>query len=439
MSAPSRIPPQDIDAEEVVLCSCLLSPESLGLALELVAPEVFYRDAHVEIFRLMSDLFAAGEPVDLVTVTGRLNDNGRLEAVGGAAYIASLTSNISTKSRIRSYCRRLRDKFILRKLISHCTAVIDRAYSNQPAADVSDFAETGMFDVVAEHSSGARGIAEFVDESVKLIEQRCSQESGVIGISTGFRDLDGKIAGLQGGKLFILAARPAMGKTALAMNIVQNTALSGNVPSVVYSLEMSGQELAERMLSGCSVVDGQSLRLGRVTEGDWSKIHRAADQLRAAPVFIDDSSGLSVVDIRARTRRLKSRFGVGLVVVDYLQLLRGTGRGEREQQVSEMSRGLKSLARELDIPVLALCQLNRGVESRTDKRPIPSDLRESGGLEQDADAIMFIYRDEVYHPGRNNENLAELIIGKQRSGPVGKIDMVFQKNISTFKDAYHAG
>lgn len=435
-AAGKRVPPHDAEAERGVLGIAMLDAEALGLAMDMLSPEVFYLPAHAEIFRHMADMFVSSQVVDQVTVLGRLNDIGRLAAVGGAVYLAGLTNQIPSVSAVAQYCKRLHGLWIVRRLIAHCSEVIEQAYSGVPVDELMDLAEGGMFGLSGEKSAGARKLSELIDESIELLDKRSKADGGVLGVSTGFVDLDVKLAGLEGGNLYILAGRPSMGKTALAMNIVQHAAIQGNVPALVYSMEMSGQQLAERMLSGCANVSHQLMRTGRLCEVDWPKIISAAGKMKGAPVYIDEGSSLSIVDIRARTRRMKSRFGIDLVVIDYLQLMRGSkGKGDREQEVAEISRGLKALAKELNIPVLALCQINRAVESRTDKRPLMSDLRESGSIEQDADVVMFVYRDEYYHPGRNNENMAELIIAKQRSGPVGTVDLVFQKSISTFRSS----
>lgn len=434
-AAQRRVPPQDVQVEQAILGCCLLSEDAVGIAMESLTAEMFYKSGHAEIFRAMVDLFGVSEPVDLITVTGKLSDTGKLDGAGGAAYLAELVNMIPTVSMMLGYCRRLRDKYVLRNLIAHCSEVIERCYSGASAEDVVDHAESGLFDMLAEHTSGIRKIDVLVDETVELVEKRCAADGIVTGLPTGFVDLDRMLAGLHVGNLLLLAARPSMGKTALAMNIVKGVALDHGTPVLVFSMEMSGQELAERMLAGCSLVNGQAMRTGVVTDADWPRITEAAGRLKTAPIFIDSGSALSVVDVRARARRMRSRFGVGLIVIDYLQLMRGVTRGGREQEIAEISRGLKALAKELDIPVIALSQLNRSLESRTDKRPMMSDLRESGSLEQDADVIMFIYRDEFYNPGRDNQGLAELIVGKQRSGPVGKVDLVFRKNISTFFNA----
>lgn len=435
MTISSRIPPQDIEAEAAVLGSCLLSVEALSVAMESIDADTFYRSAHGDIFQVMADLFADAESVDMVTVMGRLRDVGKLERIGGPSYIASLTSQIPTVSAMPGYCRRLRDKWTLRKLISHCSDVIDRSYSGASSVEITDYAESGMFDLLSEHSASVKQIAGLIDESIALLQRRCTVEGGITGVTTGFVELDAKLAGMQGGDLLILAGRPSMGKTAFGMNLVRNAAMDQNVPVLVFSLEMSGQQLTERMLSGCALVNGQAMRTGSLSDRDWPKIMEAAAKLKSAPVFIDSGTGVSVIDIRARARRMKSRFGIGLVVVDYLQLMRGITKSGREQEIAEISRGLKSLAKELNIPVLALSQLSRALENRPDKRPVLSDLRESGSIEQDADVVMFIYRDEYYHKSMNNKDKAELIIGKQRSGPIGKVELVFQKHLSIFKSA----
>lgn len=428
-----RIPPNDVDIEQAVIGSCFLSEEALAQAVESLDAEFFYNPAHRLIFRYMLTMFSSSEPVDMLTVVSKLRDDGSLDEVGGAAYIAQLTNMVPMSSGILAYCKIIREKYVLRELISHCSLVIDRCFEGGSLEEITDYAESGMFDLVSEHSKGVQRISTLVDESIELLKQRCNSDGGVTGIPTGFRDLDKKTAGMQPGDLVILAARPSMGKTALAMNIAKNAAMDHKRPALVFSLEMSGQQLTERMLAGCAEVDGQGMRTGFLKDGDWPKITRAAGLLSNVEIFIDDESNLSVIDVRARARRVKSKYDISMILIDYLQLMRGSSKDGRTQEVAEISRGLKALAKELKVPVVALSQLNRSLESRTDKRPVLSDLRESGALEQDADVIMFLYRDEYYHPGRGNEGLAELIIGKQRCGPIGAVKLMFQKELSTFR------
>lgn len=430
-----QMPPHDLEAEQSILGCCFLSADAVAVAMENIVPDDFYKPAHAEIFRAMADLFINSGPIDIASVMGKLMDSGKMKSVGGPAYLTSLLDVVVSIKDVEWHCKRLADKARLRRMIIHCRQVIERCYSGESANEIADFAETGMFEIIADQGEKIKKIDVLIKETMQLLEKRNAADGDITGIETGFYDLDRRLAGLHGGDLLILAGRPSMGKTALAMNIIQNVAVDRNIPSLFFSLEMSGQQLAERVLSGVAVVNGQAMRNGSLVDDDWPKLTAAVGKLSQAPIYIDPAANLSIVDVRARVRRMKSRFGIGLVVIDYLQLMKGSVKGGREQEIAEISRGLKTLAGELDIPVLALCQLNRGVESRTDKRPMLSDLRESGSLEQDADVVMFIYRDEYYHPGRNNENLAELIIGKQRSGPIGTVNLIYQKEISTFRSA----
>ena len=428
----NKIPPQDLESEKTVIGCCLLSKESVDIAVELVSPGDFYHNALMEIFTAIRDLFNNSEPIDVGTVIGRLKDKNKYETVGGVGYLSDLLDVIISAKRVKWHCQRIAEKARLRRMISHCQEIIAQCYSGEKIKDVADFAETGLFDISADKVENIKKIDTYVRETFGLLEVR-SEGGEINGIETGLYDLDRKLSGLHGGEFLVLAGRPSMGKTALAMNIAQNVAMDSNVPVMVFSLEMPGQQLAERMLSGVASVNGQAMRTGSLVESDWPKLTNAAGELSQAPIYVDDSSNVSIVDIRARVRRMKSRFDIGLVVIDYLQLMKGSSKGNREQEIAEISRGLKVLAKEIDIPVIALSQLNRSVEQRNDKRPLLSDLRESGSIEQDTDVVMFIYRDEYYNPGMGNENMAELIVAKQRNGPVGKINLVFQKEFSTFR------
>lgn len=435
MMTKAMIPPQDIDVEKAVLGLCLLREEALVVAVDSLTPESFYNDGHAEIFRVILSLYSESQPVDVVTVVGKLGDSDKLDRVGGPAYLAELSGAVPVGSRVEAYCERLNDKMVLRRLITHSNNVVTRCYDNQPASEVSDFAESGLFDVAYDKSLESEHIGKLAEDALELMRERAEAGGDVIGVPTGFVDLDRKLAGMHGGDLIIIAGRPSMGKTAFAMNIVQNAALGSDVSALVFSMEMSGKQLAERVVAGVSGVGGQGIRTGVLSDKDWPKLEGAVATLAGAKIHIDSQSNLSIVDVRARTRRMYSKYNIGLVVIDYLQLMRGVTKGDRVQEVAEISRGLKALARDLDIPVVALCQLNRSLESRPDKRPMMSDLRESGSLEQDADVVMFVYRDEYYHPGRDNANKAELIIAKQRCGDVGMVPLVFHKSISTFRSA----
>lgn len=432
------MPPQNLEAEQAVLGTILLQDKSLVKVIEIIEPEDFYRDAHKTIFRAMLQLFDHREPHDLITVTSLLNDQNKLEAVGGPAYLASLTDIIPFSGSLVQHAKIIRQKSILRRLIQSSNEVAARCYQEQDDIDtLVDEAEQTIFEIASsKKSQGFQPMSKIVPRAFERIERLFERKEHVTGVATGFADLDHMTAGLQPSDLIILAARPSMGKTALAMNIVQNAAIVDRIPVAVFSLEMSMDQLALRMLSSIGRIDSQRIRTGRLKHRDWPHLMRATGILSDAPIYIDDSASLSVLEMRAKARRLKSEHNLGMVVVDYLQLMRGRGNIEnRAQEISEISRSLKAMAKELEVPVLALSQLNRSLESRPDKRPRLADLRESGAIEQDADVIIFIYRDEVYRTGEDNPNrgLAEIIVGKQRNGPIGTVKLTFLSEYTSFE------
>jgi len=435
------IPPQNIEAEQAVLGTILLQDKSLLKIIEFLDADDFYRDAHRHIYRAMVHLFEHREPHDLITVTSLLRDQNRLEQVGGPAYLAALTDIIPFSGTLAHHARIIRQKSILRRLIQTTSDVASRCYQEQDDIDsLVDEAEQTIFEIArSKKGSGFESMASIVPRAFQRIEKLFERKEHVTGLATGFTELDNMTAGLQPSDLVILAGRPSMGKTALAMNMVQNAAIIDKIPVAVFSLEMSMEQLALRMLCSLGRIDSQRIRTGRLKTRDWPFLTRATGMLSEAPIFIDDTPAMTVLEMRAKARRLKSEFDLGLVVVDYLQLMKGRSNIEnRAQEISEISRSLKAMAKELDVPVLALSQLNRSLESRTDKRPMLSDLRESGAIEQDADVIMFIYRDEVYNraktPENNNQGLAELIIGKQRNGPTGKVMLTFISQYTMFEN-----
>jgi len=432
------MPPQNLEAEQAVLGTVLLQDKSLVKIIEILEPDDFYRDAHKVIFRAMLQLFDQREPHDLITVSNLLNGQNKLEMVGGPAYLASLTDIIPFSGSLVHHAKIIRQKSILRKLIQTSTEVAARCYQEQDDIDtLVDEAEQTIFEIASsKKSQGFQPMAKIVPRAFERIEKLFERKEHVTGVATGFNDLDHMTAGLQPSDLIILAARPSMGKTALAMNIVQNAAIVDKIPVAVFSLEMSMDQLALRMLCSIGRIDSQRIRTGRLKPRDWPHLTRATGILSDAPIYIDDSAGISVLEMRAKARRLKSEHNLGLVVVDYLQLMRGRSNIEnRAQEISEISRSLKAMAKELEVPVLALSQLNRSLESRPDKRPKLADLRESGAIEQDADVIIFIYRDEVYKPAEDNPNrgLAEIIVGKQRNGPIGTVKLTFLSEYTSFE------
>ncbi|OIP50039.1 MAG: replicative DNA helicase [Deltaproteobacteria bacterium CG23_combo_of_CG06-09_8_20_14_all_60_8] len=439
LSASRRVPPQNLEAEQCVLGSILLQQGILVRAVEFLTPDDFYRDAHKAIYAAMLGLFDKGEPQDIITVTNHLKDSGHLEGAGGPAYLATLTNIVPVASNIAFYAKIVRAKSILRRLISTTTEIAGRCYEEQDDIDgLLDETEQTIFEISRAKSDQAfLPMSTIINDTFKMVEKLFERKELITGVSTGYPEFDRKTAGLQPSDLIIIAGRPSMGKTALAMNIAQNAAIERKVPVGVFSLEMSCEQLGMRMLCSVSRVDAQRLRTGSLQEHDWPKLTRAAGILHEAPLFIDDTPALSVLEMRAKARRLKTEHNIGLIVVDYLQLMRGRSSSERrEQEISEISRSLKAMAKELHIPVIALSQLNRSLESRTDKRPQLSDLRESGAIEQDADLICFIYRDEVYNKSEDNprRGTAEVIIGKQRNGPTGTIELTFLAQYTTFEN-----
>lgn len=438
-SITKKIPPQNLEAEQSILGSLLLNDSGFGIVLEIVKAEDFYTRGHQLIFEALIELFQKNEPQDLITVTSSLKDKNQLEEVGGAAYLATLTSIVPVTSNVASYAKIVRQKSILRNLIEVNSDIANRCYEEQGDIDqLVDEAEQAIFEI-----AGSKGGASFtsikhiVPNAFKKVEELFKRKELITGVPTGYNEIDKMTAGLQPSDLIILAARPSMGKTSFAMNIAQHAAIVENTGVAVFSLEMSKEQLVMRLLSSVGRIDSQRIRTGKLHEEDWPKLSRAVGMLTEAPIYIDDTPAISVLDMRAKVRRLAAQHDIGLIVVDYLQLMRGRSSTEnRTQEISEISRSLKALAKEHNVPVIALSQLNRGLESRTDKRPMMSDLRESGAIEQDADIITFIYRDEVYNKAEDNPNkgIAEIIIGKQRNGPTGTARLYFVKEFTMFEN-----
>jgi len=438
-SAVHRLPPQNIEAEQCILGSILLRPGAMDKIAHIISIEDFYKPSHQAIYKAIIELFEKAEPLDLITVSNRLKDAHRLDEIGGPTYLATLTDIVPVSANITFYAKIVRDKSILRKLIQTSSEIAGRCYEEQDDIELLlDSVEQTVFDISSAKSKQSYfTMSEIVGDAFKMVETLAERKELITGVPTGYDDFDKKTAGLQPSDLIIIAGRPSMGKTAFAMNIVQNAALLAKTPAAVFSLEMSKEQLAIRMLCSISRVDSSRIRTGHLHDHDWPKLVRSTGMLAKAPIFIDDTPAISVLEMRAKTRRLKAEHNIGMVVVDYLQLMRGRGRIEsREQEISEISRSLKAMAKELQVPVIALSQLNRSLESRTDKRPQLSDLRESGAIEQDADVICFIYRDEVYNKSPDNpkKGVAEIIIGKQRNGPTGTVNLAFLDYITTFEN-----
>ena len=420
-----------------MLGSILLRPGTIVKALEVLGAKDFYKEAHQIIFDGLISLFDRNEPQDLITIVNTLRDANKLDTIGGPAYLASLTDIVPVAANISYYARIVREKSVLRQLIATTTDIAARCYEEQDDIEkLLDEVEQTVFEISRDKSGqGFDPLKKVMTETFERVTMLAERKELITGVPTGYTELDKMTSGLQPADLIILAGRPSMGKTALAMNIVQNVALKHQVGVGVFSLEMSKSQLGLRLLCSVSRVDSQNLRTGFINDHDWPKLTRAAGELSGANIFIDDTASLAALEMRAKARRLKMEHNIGLVVVDYLQLMRGRAES-REQEISEISRSLKAMAKELDIPVIALSQLNRSLESRTNKRPQLSDLRESGAIEQDADVILFIYRDDVYNKAEDNprRGIAEVIIGKQRNGPTGTVEMTFLDRYTTFEN-----
>ncbi len=446
-----QIPPQAIEAEMAVLGAMMLDRDAIAKAIEILDESCFYLNQHAKIFSCILSIYDRNEAVDLITLTEELRKRGELESLGGAVYLENLLSSVATSANIEHHAKIVLEKATLRKLIDASTQIIHEAYNGQ--ADVSEIIDRAERKIFAISDSKLRqgfvAMQDIVKDSFETVEQLYQQKRYVTGLETGFKDLDTKTSGLQRGEFIVIAGRPSMGKTSFALNIAGHVALRHKIPVAIFSLEMTKEQLMLRMLCSEARVKAESVRRGYVSKQDWGRLTTAAGVLHDAPIFIDDSPDLNVLEMRAKTRRLKSEVDLGLVIVDYLQLIRGHGRAEnRQQEISHISRSLKALAKELNIPVVALSQLSRAVEQRErkEKRPILSDLRESGAIEQDADVVLFIYRPAVYkhtdelppdaidHEQLEEKRLAEIIIGKQRNGPTGKVELLFFQEYTRFED-----
>ncbi|AEH49735.1 replicative DNA helicase [Parageobacillus thermoglucosidasius] len=431
-----RIPPQSIEAEQAVLGAVFLDPSALTLASEILIPEDFYRASHQKIFHAMLRVADKGEPVDLVTVTAELADTQQLEEIGGVSYLSELADAVPTAANVEYYARIVEEKSILRRLIRAATSIVQDGYTREDEVDVVlDEAERKIMEISQrKHAGTFQNIKDVLVQTYDNIEMLHNRKGEVTGIPTGFTELDRMTAGFQRSDFIIVAARPSVGKTAFALNIAQNVATKTDENVAIFSLEMSAQQLVMRMLCAEGNINAQNLRTGRLTPEDWGKLTMAMGSLSNAGIYIDDTPSIRVSDIRAKCRRLKQERGLGMVVIDYLQLIQGSGRNRenRQQEVSEISRSLKALARELEVPVIALSQLSRSVEQRQDKRPMMSDIRESGSIEQDADIVAFLYRDDYYNKDSENKNIIEIIIAKQRNGPVGTVQLAFIKEYNKF-------
>ena len=440
-----RVPPQNIEAEQSVLGAMLIEKEAIPKVMEILRDTDFYREAHRVIFNAMLELYNKNEAVDMITVTEILKRDNKLEDVGGISYVTSLANTVPTAANVTYHASIIEEKSILRQLVSVSTQIASMGYeANDDVKNIIDSAESKILEISnRKKTADFTPINEIVLDSFKSIEALMGNKNGLTGLPTGFEDLDNLTSGLHGSDFIILAARPSMGKTAFALNVVQNVAIRaakkvGGAPKTVafFSLEMSKEQLVQRMLCAEANIDSQRLRIGELRDEDWAMLINTADTLSSANIYIDDTAGITAMDMRSRARRLKAEHGLDLIVVDYLQLMQGSGKknnsGDRQQEVSEISRSLKALARELDVPVIALSQLSRSVEARQVKRPMLSDLRESGSLEQDADIVAFLYREDYYNPETENKNITELIIAKHRNGPVDTVNLFFHKQYTKF-------
>ncbi|PYI52406.1 replicative DNA helicase [Paenibacillus flagellatus] len=432
----NRIPPQNLEAEQAVLGAILLDSDALITVMERIGSDDFYRTSHQQIFGAMLELAQQNEPIDLITLTARLQDNQQLEGIGGVGYLSQLANAVPTAANVDYYAQIVEEKSMLRRLIRTATQIVTDGYAGEE--DVSSLlgdAEKRILEISQRQSgSGFISIRDVLMEVFEKVEFLYSNKGGSSGIPSGFPDLDRMTSGFQRSDLIIVAARPSVGKTAFSLNIAQNVGVRAKETVAIFSLEMGAAQLVQRMICAEANVDATRMRTGQLEGDDWEKLTMAIGTLSEANIYIDDSPSVTVADIRAKCRRLKQEKGLGMILIDYLQLIQGRGKAgdNRQQEVAEISRTLKQIARELNVPVIALSQLSRGVEQRQDKRPMMSDLRESGSIEQDADIVAFLYRDDYYDKESEKKNIIEIIIAKQRNGPVGTVELAFLKNYNKF-------
>ncbi len=430
-----KLPPQNIEAEQSVLGSMLIDKDAQLEAAELLHPGDFYKDIHGQIFQAIFSLSNRGEPVDLVTVCDELEKQKLLDKIGGAAYLASMADMTPTAAHIRHYASIVREKALLRNMIRAATDIVGKSYGYiSNVEEYLDEAEQLIFEVArSRESKGFASLEDVLSETVQKLEKLYNRKGEVTGLPSGFADLDNLTSGFQNADLIIIAARPSMGKTTLGLNIAQHIALEAHKPVAFFSMEMSKDQLAQRLLCSFVEIDSHRLRRGYLSTEDWPRVTQALAPLSRAPIYIDDTAAISVMEMRAKARRLKMEKGLSAIFVDYLQLMRGHEKAEnRQQEISSISRSLKALAKEMDCPVITLSQLSRAVEQRTNKRPVLSDLLESGGIEANADLVIFIYRDDYYNEDSEKKNITEIIISKQRNGPTGKIELLFKDRFTKF-------
>ena len=431
-----KIPPNDIEAEQAILGCMLTDKDAVISAIEVLKEEDFYREDNKAIYTAIMNLYNKAEPIDIITVKSELASLGKLESVGGLEYLAELPEKVPTTANVDKYIKIVEEKSVLRSLIKTSNELITLGYDDTQEVDsIIDVAEKKIFNLMQNRNQkGYTPIKDVLVETFAQLEQLYNQKQHITGVPTGFADLDYKTSGLHESDLVLIAARPAMGKSAFAINIAANAALKSNTPVVIFSLEMSKEQIVNRILCSEAMVDSNKIRTGKVDDDDWAKLAGALGPLSEAEIYIDDTPGISITEIRAKCRKLKLEKNIGLVVIDYLQLVQGSSKknSSREQEISEISRSLKILAKEINVPVIALSQLSRAAEQRPDHRPMLSDLRESGAIEQDADIVMFLYRDDYYNPDTEKKNIAEVILAKHRGGSTGTVELLWLGNFTKF-------
>lgn len=424
-----------------VLGSMLIDEDSIPLALEACDESSFYKETHKKIFSSILSLYDANKAVDLITLTEELKKQGKLEEVGGVVYLTGLTNIVPTAANVQHYARIIKEKSILRSLINNATQIVSESFQSEDnVEEILDRAESRIFEIRDYRLDGTTfAIKEIIKDSIETIDRLYQRKAHVTGIPTGFTDFDIKTAGLQNSELIVIAGRPSMGKSSLVVSIAEHVGVMEKIPLAFFSLEMSKEQLVQRMLCSHAKVEVHKVRTGFLSSSDWPRLTSAAGKLSEAPIYIDDTPAISVMELRAKARRLKSHYDIKLIILDYLQLMRGTGRSEnRQQEITQISSSLKALARELSVPIIAISQLSRAVEAREDRRPRLSDLRESGAIEQDADLVVLLLREEYYQPTEQNKGIAEAIIAKQRNGPVGSLKLAFIKELMRFDNLAHS-
>ena len=440
-----KIPPNDVEAEQAVIGSMLTDKEAVSAAIEVLKPEDFYREDNRIIFEAILSLYGRSEPIDIITLKSELSSMGKFEAVGGLEYIAELPDKVPTTANVEQYIKIVEEKSVLRNLIKTANEIMTLGYDQTQEVDsIIDGAEKKIFEVMQKkNQKGYTPIKDILVETFTELEQLYNQKQRITGIPTGFSDLDFRTSGLHNSDLILVAARPAMGKSAFALNIATNAAVRAKVPVAIFSLEMSKEQMTSRILCSEAMVDSNQVRTGKIDDEEWGKLAAASGELSEANIYIDDTPGISIMEIRAKCRKMKIEKNIGLVVIDYLQLVQGSGKrgSSREQEIAEISRSLKILAKEINVPVIALSQLSRAPEQRPDHRPMLSDLRESGSIEQDADIVMFLYRDDYYNEDSEKKNIAEVILAKHRAGSTGTVELLWLGNYTKFAniDKYREG